>query len=279
MKGFFQIRENELRLPGVTGEHIFLHISDTHISVADERSTGEEREKAGKQEESWQKQRKSFAEAFHEPFNPEHTISSREVLHKLFAYAKEACPECFLLSGDILDYRHPAGFRLLEKELAAYGGEYLFVPGNHEGNYESHPELTAFNRGSAGVTVYRGNGFLIAALDDSGKTVSDRQLEELRTISEGDVPAVLLTHIPIATAQNEEEMKRFGDYFSISEKSEDENARELVRLLSKQDSAVCGILCGHVHGYHSSVYAGERRQICASSGLVGFVHRFTVRGI
>ena len=279
MDGFYQIKENELRLPGVTGEHVFLHISDTHISVRDGLSTGEEREKAEAQEESWQRQRRSFAEAFHESFNPEHTISSREVLHKLFAYAKEVRPECFLLSGDILDYRHPAGFRLLEKELSDYGGEYLFAPGNHEGDYESHPELTAFNRGSAGVTVYRGDGFLVAALDDSKKTVSDRQLEELRAIAAGSVPAVLLTHIPIATAENEAEMKRFGGYFSISEKSEDINARELVRLLSKPDSAVCGILCGHVHGYHSSVYAGEKRQICASSGLVGFVHRFTVRGI
>lgn len=279
MDGFYQIKENELRLPGVTGEHVFLHISDTHISVWDGLSTGEEREKAETQEESWQKQRESFAEAFHEPFHPEHTAPSREVLHKLFAYAKEVRPECFLLSGDIQDYRHPAGFRLLEKELSDYGGEYLFAPGNHEGNYESHPELTAFNRGSAGVTVYQGDGFLIAALDDSKKTVSDRQLEELRAISEGSVPAVLLTHIPIETAQNEAEMKRFGDYFSISEKSEDENARELVRLLSDPDCAVCAILCGHVHGYHSSTYAGEKRQICASSGLVGFVHRFTVRGI
>ncbi len=279
MDGFYQITENELRLPGVTGEHVFLHISDTHISVSDGLSTGEEREKAEKQEEIWQRQRRSFAEAFHEPFNPEHTISSREVLHKLFACAKEVRPECFLLSGDILDYRHPAGFRFLEKELADYGGESLFAPGNHEGDYESHPELTAFNRGSAGVTVYHGDGFLIAALDDSQKTVSDRQLEELRTISEGSVPAVLLTHIPIATAENGEEMKHFGDYFSIRENADDENARELVRILSAPSSAVCGILCGHVHGYHSSIYSGERRQICASSGLVGFIHRFTVKGV
>ena len=279
MNGFYQITENELLLPGVRGEHVFLHISDTHVSVSDALSTDNEREKAEKQEESWQRQRKSFAEAFHEPFLPEHEIPSAEALHKFFAFAEKERPECLLLSGDILDYRHPAGFRLLEKELSGYGGEYLFVPGNHEGDYESHPELTAFNRGSAGVTVYHGDGFLVAALDDSGKTVSERQLEELRAISEGSIPTVLLTHIPIATAQNAGEMKRFGDYFSISEKSEDANARELVRLLSGPDCAVCAILCGHVHGYHSSVYAGDRRQICASSGLVGFVHRFTVRGI
>ena len=279
MNGFYQITENELLLPGVRGEHVFLHISDTHLSVFDGLSTGDEREKALKQEECWRKQRRSFAEAFHEPFLPEHDIPSAEALHKLFAYAKGNRPECLLLSGDILDYRHPAGMRLLEKELADYGGEYLFAPGNHEGDYESHLELTAFNRGSAGVTVYQGDGFLVAALDDCRKTVSDRQLEELRAISAGSVPTVLLTHIPIATAENGEEMKSFGDYFSISEKSDDANARALVRILSDPDSAVCGILCGHVHGYHSSIFSGGRRQICASSGLVGFVHRFTVRGI
>ena len=30
------ICDTELRIPGVKGEHVFLHISDTHLCAADE---------------------------------------------------------------------------------------------------------------------------------------------------------------------------------------------------------------------------------------------------
>ena len=35
MDPFYQIRENTLRLPGVKGTHVFLHVSDTHVSTLD----------------------------------------------------------------------------------------------------------------------------------------------------------------------------------------------------------------------------------------------------
>ncbi len=278
MEGFYQITRNELVIPGVRGEHRFIHISDTHASCVDELSTPEEIEKAKKAEAAWDWVKVDFARHFGEPFNEEHKIPSYEATHKLIEYAKNEKPELLLLSGDILDYIHPAGFRFLEKELDFYGGGYLFVPGNHEGRYDKNPGLTVFNGGNGEIAEYHGDGFILAAVDDSNKSVSDSQLARLKELSSGGTPVVLLMHIPIATDDNAEEMKRFGEYYLITEKSDDANAREFVKTLTDGNSAVCCILCGHVHGYHISCYSGEKKQICASSGLVGFVHEFVIKG-
>ena len=278
MEGFYQITENELIIPGVKGRHEFIHISDTHASCIDGLSTPEEAEKAEKAEKAWDRVKVDFARHFNEPFNNEHKIPSYEATHRLIEYAKKEKPELLLLSGDILDYIHPAGLRFLEKELEYYGENYLFVPGNHEGRYDKNPCLTVFNRGSGEIREYLGDGFIIAAVDDSNKSISDSQLSRLKELSAGSTPVVLLMHIPIATDENMEEMKRFGDYFLITANSDDENARELVKTLSDESSAVCCILCGHVHGYHVSCYSGSKKQICASSGLVGFAHKLVIKG-
>ena len=88
MEGFFQITENRLVIDGVNGEHIFLHVSDTHICVSDALSTADETDKAAKQEKAWDDVKRGFAHHFGEPFNPEHDIPSTEAFCKLMEYAK-----------------------------------------------------------------------------------------------------------------------------------------------------------------------------------------------
>lgn len=277
MEGFFQITENRLVIDGVNGEHIFLHVSDTHICVSDALSTADETDKAAKQEKAWDDVKRGFAHHFGEPFNPEHDIPSTEAFCKLMEYAKTQKPEKLLLSGDVIDYISPAAIRFLAKKLNEYGSEYIFVPGNHEGRLDKHPELIPFSHGDS-VQIYNGGGFIIAGVDNSEKTVSDKQLGELEKLLMGKTPVVLLMHIPIATEMNSSEMKKFDDYYVISDKLTDKNALKFLSLVRRPDSAVKAILCGHVHGYHFSYFAEGKPQICASSGMVGFVHKFTISG-
>ncbi len=42
--------------------------------------------------------------------------------------------------------------------------------------------------------------------------------------------------------------------------------------------AVKLVLCGHIHGYSDEEFAPGKRQITASQGMIGFIHRLTVRG-
>lgn len=276
MDNFFQIKENTIRIEGVHGVHKFLHISDTHAIYSDGLSSDDERVKAEKQEKAWDGVKRGFAAHFGEPFYPEHDIPSYRALQKLLEFAKQQKPEKLLMSGDIIDYISPANIRLLSAELKDYGSDFVFAPGNHEGRYDKHQELLPFNNGSEDVGIYHGDGFIIASVDDSEKTVSDLQLQTLSKLLTGTVPVILLMHVPIGTPDNIEDMKRFEEYYVISDKTADKNAAEFLRLLTAPNSAVKAILCGHVHGYHCSYFAKGKPQICASSGMVGFVHSLTI---
>ncbi len=129
---FFWFRENRLVIPGVRGEHTFMHITDTHVNVWDEDSAPEDRERAEKQDEMWKTFKGRFAGANGEPYGDPQRIPTREAFEKQLALAEELKPEALLLSGDNLEWSHPAGLRYLERKLGEYGGPYMILPGNHE---------------------------------------------------------------------------------------------------------------------------------------------------
>lgn len=278
MEQFYNIVKNDISLSGVQGTHRFLHISDTHASCLGAEPTDRQLELYNHSQEEWRRNRKYFAEHFGEPFNETHTAPAAEQLKKLFDYAKKEDPELLLMSGDILDYVHEAGIEYFKGLLKDYGGKYMFAPGNHDGSYTQNPVLTVFNNDSSDVAVYERDGFTVAAIDNCRKNLSDEQLGTLKKLSKGGKPVILLQHVPIVTEYNAKEMSKYEEYYLMSGQTEKENAKEYIKLVTDPESAVKCILCGHVHGYQVSEFAPGRKQICASSGLVGFVHEFTVHG-
>lgn len=273
---FFQIRQNRIIIDGVGSEHRFIHISDTHVSCFDELSTAEEKAKAEKQEAAWQPVKRDFARHFGDRFDAEHDIPSTEAFEKLITYAAKQNPEALLMSGDIVDYIHPAGLRFVKKALDDADLRYLFANGNHEGGFETHPELKCLNNDCEDIAAYYGEGFVIAALDNSAKTVNDRQLLQLKTLLEQKTPTVLLMHTPISTKYNREDMRCFGEYFLMNDTTDDNNAKQFISMLISPDSPVKAILCGHVHGYHAGEFAKGKMQICASSGMVGCMNELII---
>lgn len=273
--GFFWFKENRITVPGVKGEHIFMHITDTHVSTIDEESTPEERELTDKQEALWSVFKENFArgkvpfaKGNDEPYGEEQRISTVAAFEKQLALAEELKPDALLLSGDNLDHMHPAGVRYLQRRLAAYSGRFLCVPGNHE-------DPVCDGVWGTGVRTMDFEGFRIAAVDDSKRTVSGEDLDALRTLCGEGIPMIVLCHVPVSTACCREEMRKLMEYFYIDSESEDANAREFVSLLEKND-AVKAVLCGHVHGYHAVELAPGKPQIVGSQGMAGAVHLFTV---
>ena len=88
---------------------------------------------------------------------------------------------------------------------------------------------------------------------------------------------IVCTHIPAAARCNRDWMRRFGSYFSIDRESADGDAARFVNFL-ETSPAVKMVLCGHIHGYSDTEIVPGKRQITASQGMIGFVHRLTVRG-
>lgn len=274
--GFFQIRQNHIIIDGVKGEHRFIHISDTHISCFDELSTKDEKAKAIAQEAAWQAVKRDFARHFGDRFGSEQDIPSTKAFKKLITYAAKQNPEALLMSGDIVDYIHPAGLRFVKKVLDDADLRYLFANGNHEGGFETHPELKCLNNDCEDIAVYYGEGFIIAALDNSTKTVNDRQFLQLKELFLQKVPVILLMHIPLSTEYNREDMQCFSEYFLMKDTTDDNNAKRFIDMLISPDSPVKAILCGHVHGYHVGEFAKGKMQICASSGMVGCINELII---
>jgi predicted phosphodiesterase len=274
---FFWFRKNRLVIPGVKGEHLIMHITDTHISTTDEESTEEEREQTAKQEALWSAFKEKFARGTldfskdnDEPYGDPQRISTVEAFEKQLALASELKPEVLLLSGDNLDHMHPAGARYLRRKLAAYDGAYLCVPGNHE-------DPVCEGVWAPGLRTLELEGFRIAAIDDSQRTVSREDLDALKALCDEDTPIIVLCHVPLATDLCREELSRTMEYFYIDANTNDENGREFVSLCANND-AIKAVLCGHVHGYHATELVPGKMQIVGSQGMAGAVHLLTVAG-
>ena len=274
---FFWFKKNRLTIPGVRGEHLLMHISDTHISTVDELSTPEERAETEKQEALWAVFKENFArgklefsKGNDEPYGEPQKISTVAAFEKQMALARELKPEALLLSGDNLDHMHPAGERYLKRMLAAYDGRFLCVPGNQE---------SAFCDGAwePGVRTLEFDGFRVVAVDDSQRTVSPEDLEALEALCREGKPIILLCHVPLSTEPCREEMHRIMDYFYIDGETADDNGRAFVSLCEKSD-AIRAVLCGHVHGYHAMEFAPGKLQVIGSQGMAGAVHLLTVTG-
>ncbi len=274
---FFWFKENRLVIPGVKGEHLLMHISDTHLNVIDEDSSSEERAESEKQEAMWAvfkekfaRGQLDFAKGNNEPYGDAQRITTVEAFEKQLSLARELKPEALLLSGDNLERMHGAGERYLKRKLAEYPGRFLCVPGNHEA-------AACDGAWSPGVKTLEFEGFRIAAVDNSRKTVSDADLEALKALCGEGIPIIILCHVPLSTAPCREEMHRIMDYFYIDGESADLNGRAFVSLCETSD-AIRAVLCGHVHGYHAMEFAPGKLQVIGSQGMAGAVHLLTVAG-
>ncbi len=270
MDPYLRIIDNELILPGVKGEHVFFHVSDTHICASDELSTPEESENAAKWEANWMRGKEGFAKSFGEPFGDAQRISTVEGFEKILSFAAEEKPEALLLTGDNLECMHPAGERFLADRLKNCGIPFLCVPGNHE-------SAVCAGAWESGVHVLESDGFRLVGVDNRTQSVSDRDLDLLNALSEDGIPMILLYHIPVSASGNREQMRRFGTYFSVDGETADENGQRFVRFLETCPQ-VRMTLCGHIHGYSDTEIVPGKRQITASQGMIGFIHRLTVKG-
>lgn len=270
MDDFLQLRENVLCIPGLTGEHTVLQISDCHLCVTDPAAPEEENAVARERELSWQKTREYFARRYGERWGDAQKLSTREAFLRMLDFARSLSPELLLITGDVLEFPHEAGRAWLTGALASYPGNWLCLPGNHE-----PAELPGL--WPRGVQVYRGEGFTVAAADDREKTVSDETLAALRALAKEETPILAALHVPVATAFNRIVMGQFEDYFVLSEDTADANGRALVEFL-RDDDTVRAVLCGHVHGYCRTDLFPGKPQFCCSAGMSGNAHLLRLRG-
>lgn len=266
---FYRIVDSEIVIPGVSGTHTLLQISDLHLSVSDELSDEAEREQAASCEANWMTLREDFTRWHGEPFDDSKRIPSAKVLEKMLALAEAMEPEVLLMTGDMLDFIGLAGVRAMRGALAGYGGEIIYTDGNHDVGTGGVRE--------GGAEVARLGGFTVVGVNNGGLTVADGELALLKELCAEGAPLIIAQHVPALTEASREKIVGFGEYFYIAGNSEKANAAEFVRL-ERDEEAVKAVLCGHLHCFVRSEIAPGKPQLCASSALCGFAHRITVKG-
>lgn len=267
------IQENKITLNiGLKKEYSLIHFSDVHVVAYDNDSSESEITRAINSEAAWISNRMNFAKHFNEICNPEHLISSKECLEEIIKYINKVKPNCALLSGDIIDYYSESNFRYIKKALKRINTNYIFSCGNHEAPASLFDEICNNN---VEINYIDFDEFLIVSLDDSSKLFTLNQINKLKELLKLSKPIILLMHIPLLTKYNESEMSKYESYYVIDYKTCDEITLEFIDLVCGND-LIKAIFCGHVHGSHRSFFAENKLQICASSGLIGYVNNITL---
>ena len=269
---FLRIIDKDIIIPGLEKSYTIIQISDPHLIVVDENSTSEHIQKAKEYETAWQEVKKGFAELFGEPCGKVHEISTVSCFEKVMDFVKEEKPDLLILSGDVLNHEHEEGIRYFTEYMKEYAGEWLFVPGNHDN------DIMLQKLEIEGIQIHEMDGVRVIGLDDSRMTLSSMQLEQLKDKLSDQNPSILVMHVPLETELNTEDFKMLGNNFTLHRDRTDDSGREFIALCENPSVPIKAVLCGHIHGYVKSYLIQGREQICCSSGMVGFVHRITVRG-
>ena len=83
-------------------------------------------------------------------------------------------------------------------------------------------------------------------------------------------------HIPLLTKYNEKEMEKYDSYFIINYKNCDESSKAFIDYVTNEP-LIKAILCGHTHGASTTYINKNKPQLCASSGLIGFVNNIIIK--
>ncbi len=268
------IQENEIKINiGLKKEYKLIHISDVHAVDYKDRDSKEVIEEALKAEDIWYRQRTWFAKKANEYCDESHMIKSKECLIKLIDYINNENPTAALLTGDIIDYYSESNYLMLKEEINRINPPYLFSIGNHEAPVSKFIEIIGSDNG---ISKLEFDEFKIISIDNSTKKVSKETLDYLKEEVIDNKPIIISMHIPICTKYNEEEMKKLDPYFVIYENDTDEITKEFIDLLVNNEN-IKSVFCGHTHSHNESYITNGKMQCTASSGLIGFVNKITIK--
>ncbi len=248
-KCFLTESEIEIKIPGITQEFTFVHISDLHFAVSEDGDSSEEKKRAEESEKAW-RDNGNFR------CNPgqadEYMLFPAEANEIVAQRIREISPDCVFITGDGMNYVSEANLRRLQRFMDSLGCDCIFVPGNHDkcddmgpATKEIYMRLTA---SSPDFRVVSMGGFDIIAIDDSDVNITEEQLKLTKAQIETGRPFLLLLHVPVlANAAKDAVWQIWGDNWMIGEDQQSETNRSFLRLLSENSDIVRAVFSGHVH--------------------------------
>lgn len=256
----------KLTIPGIDREYTFLHITDAHIAVAPETATPEE---------------KAMAEARTKFWTPGSGILPIDSFTAHLKNAEKLKADGIFLTGDGIDYQSDYNIEIMNKLCGESKVKVTYVYGNHEGgidNKEFYPKYKTLMGDTPGFQVADYGSFLVIAVDDSNKVISQAQLDALKAQMERKIPIILLLHIPVRTEAIEPSvMARWGTDFMIGTDDDRETTHAFCKMVKSEDSPVIAIFAGHVHYEHEGEFAPGKMQYTAAPAFTGYYRIIKVK--
>ena len=196
-----------IQVAGLEKPLVVLHITDSHVTVADEREAQYQQYSSrmdksyGGEKEHWRTKEKALPAA--------HSLG-------LLTLAKDRNVDLIALTGDIVNNPSQSSVRFIGKSLNDTGIRWLYISGNHDWHYEGMPGSDEALRKTWTqerlLPLYPGRNPLcyavqigsinFVALDNSTYQVTGKQLAFYEKETARGLPTVLLLHIPIYTPAN-----------------------------------------------------------------------------
>ncbi len=267
-------RETVINIEGLRRAVTLMHITDSHLSLAD-----------GRDPKALPLTRKR------ELKRPETHARFTEAL----ARSNQLEVDATVLTGDITSFPSWAGIEAIAEGLATLSEPYLYTLGNHDWSFpflewndatrdEYYPRFHSIIDGSPHCQVKEVGGVKLIALDNSNYQISRAQLNFLEEQLSTGLPCMLFIHIPIFIRslmpavlkkwKNPIVMAATEGWDSELIARSDFLARETTRMCYKfltegASENIVGIFCGHVHFAHADAYRPNRFQYVTDPGFDG----------
>jgi len=269
-----------IQVPGLTRAVVVLHISDSHISVRDD-----------KEAEYWQ-----YSARMDDAYGKEqsHYRSGEKALpaahfRGLMELAKTRKVDAIALTGDIVNNPSQSSVQYVSQALAETGLRYLYISGNHDWHYEgmagSDNALRETWTERRPLPLYAGrnplcyaaqiDGINFVAIDDSTYQVDDKQLAFFEQELARGLPTVLLLHIPVWTGKSAGKFAggcgdpQWGYEADSSYKTERRerwpksgNLKSTAAFVDRVKTAgnLIAVLAGHTHGARAETLSASATQ-------------------
>lgn len=270
--------ETTIRVEGLAEPVTLLHVTDSHVSEADERDP-----EAIPVAEHY---RKSFLAQAHDGLPTlEHFRGT------LDRYANEV--DAIVLTGDIMHFPSYANIDIVTKELERYSTPAIYTLGNHDWNFPYmpwnddtraayYPRFNQLMRGTPAHQAETVGGIRLIAIDNSNYQVTDEQFAFLRDQLALGLPSILLVHIPIALPTLYDAVfARWQAPIMMAAEGWTPETMEKWRVRTTDPSTqachdfliqgtpanLLGIFCGHVHFAHTDPFQPGRYQYITHPGF------------